>query len=69
MVLKILLLFFFNQNIRHIRVKMTHWYVTVGLVDFDCDIRWILILLDNNRVCVTDSEEYKNEEEEGGELV
>lgn len=29
--------------------------MTVGLVDFDSDIRWILVLLHTNGVCVTDS--------------
>lgn len=29
--------------------------MTVGLVDFDCNVGRILVLLDTNGVCVTDS--------------
>ena len=43
--------------------------MTVGLVDFDCNIRWVLILLDTNGVCVTDSAEYQHKEKEGGEKI
>ncbi len=33
----------------------THRHMTVGLVDFDSDVGRILVLLNTNGVCVTDS--------------
>lgn len=37
------------------RSESTHWHMTVGLVNFDSNVGRILVLLDTNGVCVTDS--------------
>lgn len=34
---------------------VTYRHMTVGLVDFDSNVGRILVLLNTNRVCVTDS--------------
>lgn len=35
--------------------ESTHRHMTVGLVDLDSNVRRILVLLDTNGVCITDS--------------
>lgn len=45
--------------------ESTHRHMTVGLVDFDSNVGRILVLLNTNGVCVTDSATESDTREKG----